>query len=146
MLNLFLYHPLRDVPLLLHVKPDAHHRHRFALHGIRPCILAALYLRESLGGGVAELQFHYVYAVQGFYHHVGASTLRVLLHVDAERGEQGEDDVEHLLVVALVERVVAVGYGVQKVLQQLQRAVHVAAPYLEAHLGYRHAALGVHAP
>ena len=38
--------------------------------------------------------------------------LRVLLHIDAEWGEQGEDDIEHLLVVALVQDVVAVGHGI----------------------------------
>ena len=59
----------------------------------------------------------------------------MLLHKDAEVGEEGEHDVHELLVVPLVVGVVAVGHGGEERVEERERVVYLSALYHDRHLG-----------
>ena len=72
----------------------------------------------------------------GFESDVGAPLCRALLHKDAIVCQKGEDDVEHLLLMTLIERVVAIRHSSKESLKQTQCSVNVTTVYESRHSSY----------
>ena len=82
---------------------------------------------DLLHGGLgvsAELQFHYVEGGAGAHDHVDSAFRGTDLHVGVA-AQDGEEDVEYLLPVALVVSVVGVGDCAEEGLHGLECSVHV---------------------
>lgn len=94
-----------------------------------------LYLLQCRGCGAVYLHLYYIELRGGLHHDVHTPSGSAHLHIGVHT-EEGEDDVEHLLVVDLVVGVVALRYGAEVCLQQAQRTVHIVLAQGEIHLGY----------
>lgn len=133
-INLF-YLPLQTAHsvLLQEVQTDLYHR--LSSMGKAIGILAVVDLLQSLICTLIKLHFHHIDCFPCLHHHIKPTLGGVRLHNDAIIAEQGENDVEHLLVMTLVMGIVAIRHGLQKVLQQLQGTLYVAQTYLYRHTG-----------
>ncbi len=100
------------------VEVDADLGDRFAGEGKALAIVLQVYLLHRRLRTLVQLQLEEVEVGLCEHHYVHPAFWGVHLYVHQIVGEQGEDDVEHLLVVTLVVCDVAVGHRAKEVLQQ----------------------------
>ena len=129
-----LFHPLNRANSVFHLEIHAYLYHGLPAQRESVSVALAVNLFKCFAGGTSELQFNDVGILVGFHREVGASFSSVLLHGDAEVGEQGEDDIHHLLVVTLIVGVVAIGDGREESVEERERIVNLSAFYHHRHL------------
>lgn len=124
-LPVFLYLPVGD-GVLLGVEVDGHLDDGAVVEGEACGVVLAVHLVHGGPGRLVQFELKEVERPVCAQHHVHAAGGRAHLDVDKVARDEGEDDVEHLLVVAFAVGVVAVGDGEEEVAEQGQRTVYVA--------------------
>ncbi len=99
-------------PLLQEVQTDLYHW--LSSMGKAIGILAVVDLLQSLICTLIKLHFHHIDCFPCLHHHIKPTLGGVRLHNDAIIAEQGENDVEHLLVMTLVMGIVAIRHGLRE--------------------------------
>ena len=102
-----------------HVKVDADLHHGKAAQGEAFGVVLQVDLLHGGLGGLVQFQFHDVERGGRAHHHVHPSLRGTYFHIHIH-AQEAEDDVEHLLVVAFVIRMVAVRDSGKERLQQPQ--------------------------
>ena len=124
----------------LRVEVDAGFHYGQAAEGEAGGVVLEVDLPHGGLGGTVELQLEEIQLLRRAQHHVHTTRGGAHLHVDVT-AQQGEDDVEQLLVMSFVVRVVALGDGQQVGLEQAQHTVEVVLAQRHVHLGHGGVAL-----
>ena len=128
-------HPVQSANLLGNGIVDTNLYHRLTFQGKGIGIMLVFDLLQSLFCSLIELQFYHIDGIMSFHREIGSAFSSMLLYENTEVGEQGEDDVHHLLIMPLVISVVAISNGFQESLEQQQGFIHFALIDEFRHLG-----------
>ena len=117
-------HPIfQGMPFHVKIDSDLHHG-QTAQSEAFGIVLQVNLLHGGLGR-LVQFQFHDVERGGRAHHHVYPPTRGTYFHIHID-AQETENDVEHLLVVAFVVRMVAIRHGGKESLEELQHAFHVS--------------------
>lgn len=134
--DLLLDYPIRKVGIAFDAEIDSDFDDLFK----RIFICVGIAFQVDLAKGIicraVEFYLHHIYAALGFECDVNPPFVSAHFYLHSVICQNREYYIQHLLVMTLVCRVVAIRHCRQKVAQQPQRAIHIAFVYKSRHFGY----------
>lgn len=132
------YLPVLNIPLI-RIEVDANFYYRLATESEALAIVFEVDLLHRRLRILVHLHLYYIEICAREHHDVNPTMRSMHLHIYQIISEQREDDVEHLLLMTLITRIIAIRHGTQVGLEQLQSSLHIL---LGKALGYATCRIG----
>ena len=123
-ISLFLYHPVFDISLC-GIEVDADLGDWLSTEGETLAIVLEIDLLHSCLSILVQFQFDDVEVCLREQHDIDPTPRRMNLHIHQIICEKREDDKEHLLIMPLIIRNIAIRHSTQEILQEMQSSVHI---------------------